>query len=119
MFRQLEPGFLDGRDLVPQATIGRAPSFFARERNIDFIRSRDDFDDYLGADLLIKSDNLQQAVAVALRRYAGYPENTTTLYLPFDIEDISVISGIVSAVMFELRIPGEWLEWQRENDPIL
>lgn len=119
MFRQLEAGFLEGRDLVPQAIIGRSPSFLSRERNIKFIHGHDDFDDYIGAGLLVKNDRLEQTIAVALRRYAGYPENTTTLYLPADIENVDLISRIVSVVMFELEIPEAWLEWQRANNPVL
>ena len=119
MFRQLERGSLDGWDLVPQAIIGRAPSFFAKERNIESIHGRDDFDDYSGADLLIESDKLEKAIAVALRRYSGYPGNTTTLYLPSSIVGVDIISRIISVVMSELKIPEEWLEWQRANDPAL
>jgi hypothetical protein len=102
-------------DLVPQAIIDRPTSYFAKQFQITFTREHDDLDEYKVAALRIGS----QGFVFALKHYQGYPENTTTIYLPASVTSISTISYVIAAITDELRIPRSWIVWQRIDDPEL
>lgn len=114
MFKPVPLAELAGHDLIPQAIINRPTSHFASMFKIPFTREHDDLDEYEVAALRI-GDRL----VFALKHYAGYPPNTTTIYLPDSITQIGEITQIIGVIADELRISRDWIVWQRVDDPYL
>jgi hypothetical protein len=89
-------------------------TYFAK-RYGEFQTNEDDLDIYEGADFAIDS-----VVKFSLRRYRGYPKDTTTtIYLPDDLSKITDISKIISLILHELELPSKSIEWQRSDNPNL
>lgn len=114
MFRQLSLESIAGIELVPQAIVARPISYFEKSLGIRFIKNRDDLDEFDGAALLI-NDKLH----LALKHYPGYPNDTTTIYLPYEISDLAQITEVIRFVADELHISSAWIVWQRSDDPDL
>lgn len=112
MFRQVPLSRLEGHELVPQAIIDRPTSHFTQRLNIPFTRGEDDFDTYEAAALELNGD-----IVFELKRYSGYPENSTTVYLPYDIDNVEQITRLIAIIADELHIPQTWISWQRRDNP--
>jgi len=104
---------LSGVDLVPQAIVRRPISFFARKFG-NFVEDHDDLDIYEGA-----AFNLDDDLCFAMKRYRGYPADTTTIYLPNEIRTVDEIAAVISRILKELEISQSFLEWQRADGPDL
>ncbi|HTT76026.1 MAG TPA: hypothetical protein VMF50_08600 [Candidatus Binataceae bacterium] len=101
-------------DLVPQAILRKPLSYFQRHLHMDIVRGEDDLDAFEGAAL-----SLNGTLPFALKHYAGYPENTTTIYLSGNVTDIDAITSIINTIVRELELNNEAVEWQRSDDPDL
>jgi hypothetical protein len=105
---------LDGQELIPQAIINRPTSHFASQFKIPFTSGHDDFAFFEAAAVQLNDD-----IVFELKRYVGYPENTTTIYLPYNIRDIEYVSRLIGIIADELHIPMNWISWQRRDNPEL
>lgn len=94
-------------DLVPQAILSLPISHFAKLYG-DFQTREDDFDVYEGAEFAISS-----GARFSLRRYRGYPRDTTTIYLPSQVSDVREISALVLEIVHALEVPPTLVQWQR------
>jgi hypothetical protein len=101
-------------DLIPQAIISRPLSYFHKQLKIEISQGEDDLDVFEGAALWV--DN---RLPFALKHYPGYPDNTTTVYLPDEFTDIGEITRIISLIIKELQLPKDAVSWQRSDDPEL
>jgi hypothetical protein len=114
MIRQMAPEEFRDTDFVPQAVIGRPPSYFVSHLRINLIRSADDLDEYEGAVL-----TLNDRTPFVLRHYRGHRDDTTTIYLPVTYRDGDEITRIVKRLLRELKIDRRDLVWQRADNPEL
>ena len=106
---------LQGKELVPQAIVDRPLGYFAERFRLDIVRGHDDFDNFEAAAIEVADGHL----IIELKHYAGYPENTTTIYLPFEIRGLPQVTLWIDLIIRELKIPRGWVSWQRANDPDL
>ncbi len=95
---------------VPVAVIKRPVSFF-EGMGLHFFESHDDLDIYRGT-REIELDDLAGHEFV-LRHYRGYPEDTTAVYLPFEVTDKEVFARLVSYVLRQWRLPRNAISWHR------
>jgi hypothetical protein len=79
---------------IPQAVVGKPPSFFEQERAIKFTGSVDGLDYYKGA-LFLKDD----LTPVVLKQYRGADKNSTTIYLSPDCQDLDYVTRTVAEVV--------------------
>jgi hypothetical protein len=108
-----------GQDLIPQAIISRPLSHFAGQLKTSINHERDDFDEYDVIVLMIDDGIIDDGLVFELKHYAGYPDNTTTIYLPKQINNVGQISDMIGIIARDLHIPREWVVWQRSDDPDL
>ncbi len=101
-------------ELVPQAIIGRDISELCRRYGWKLEEGQDDFDAFLGTAFLMRASNADRGTAFAIMHYKGHPRATSTIYLPFEIEDVASISNIVAKIARELDI-SEKIVWQRKD----
>lgn len=111
MLRPIALKDLDKVDLVPQAILSRPISFF-QSRGIMFVQGYDDLDAYLGAAL-----SLNDELPFALKHYRGYPDDTTTVYLPGNVENVDEITRIVQRIVTALELSRDAISWQRADNP--
>ena len=104
---------LAGKEFVPQAVIDYPMSFFEEKLRMPAVHEQDDLDEYEAIALIIDDGG----VLVELKHYAGYPENTTTIYLSDFINNVAQISDTIGIVAGELEIPRERIVWQRSDNP--
>jgi hypothetical protein len=114
MFKQIPLEELAGTELLPQAIIARPISYFSDTLGIQISKSADDFDEFEGAALRLNGE-----LSFALKHYAGYPDETTTIYLPYTIRDVAQITAAIRRIAKELHIASVWIAWQRMDDPNL
>lgn len=113
MFKPVPLSELSGIEFVPQAIVDRPISYFAEKLNVEITRGHDDFDEYEAAAVQVGD------FIVELKHYAGYPPNTTTIYLPYEIEGLARVTLLIDVVADELGISRSWISWQRSLDPTL
>ena len=104
---------LEGNELIPQAVVRRDVDKLAQDLHVTVAAGVDDFDSYRG--LAFKIDDMPFVVL----HYQGHPEGTATIYLPYDIRSIPVITQRVGTITRSLGIRPRELVWQRKNDPDL
>jgi hypothetical protein len=104
---------LEANELIPQAVVRRDVDKLAQDLHVTVAEGVDDFDSYRG--LAFKIDDMPFVVL----HYQGHPEGTATIYLPYDIRSIPVITQRVSRITRSLGIRPRELVWQRKNDPDL
>ena len=97
-------------DLVPQAIINR-PIASLVEGRAQLVEHADDLDYYEGASFVLDGD-----FPFAVRRYRGYPANTSTIYLDPNISDIGRITAIIRRIIGEFHLPEDCISWQRRDD---
>lgn len=113
MLRAVSPDKFGSLEWIPQAIINRPVSYFENQLGFKFNLGSDDLDEYQEA--IFSLDGLP----VALMHYRGYPDNTTTVYLPFDFRDVARILQVIGALAKELALPPDAISWQRSNNPLL
>jgi len=114
MIKLIQMADLDGVDLVPQAIIRQPISFFAWKFH-NFVEDHDDLGMYEGAAFKLDDD-----LCFAIKRYYGYPADTTTIYLPNDIRTVDEIAVALPRILKELGISQDFLlKWRRMDDPDL
>ncbi len=114
MFQQIPLEELAGTELLAQAIIARPISYFSDALGIQIAKGVDDFDEFEGAALRLNGN-----LPFALKHYAGHPDETTTIYLPYTINDVAQITAIIRRIAEELHIAHIWIAWQRMDNPNL
>jgi hypothetical protein len=113
MFKPVPLSALAGTEFVPQAIVDRPISYFAEKLNLPLTLGHDDFDEYEAAAVQVGD------FIVELKHYAGYPENSTTIYLSYEIEDLARVTLLIGVIAEALGISRSWISWQRSLDPTL
>jgi hypothetical protein len=103
---------LQKAEVVPQAIIAETIDVLAERLGFKVEKGDDDFDEYEGCGSFLAQANC----SFALMHYKGHPPGTTTLYLPFEIEDVDQITAIVAQIATELDVHSKLL-WQRKDGP--
>ena len=110
MRRQRQHRDINSINWVAQATI-EMPIPDLEKSGIHFSEGHDDFDIFLGTDMLHVN-----GYDYMLRRYRGLPANHVEIFLPHEIADTQEITKAVGAIMQKLHVPHELLWWQRGWD---
>jgi|ERR1043165_2669143 hypothetical protein len=94
-------------DAVPHAIFWRPLAYFTME-----IRKEvDDLDEFEGASFQIGNQ-----ISFDLRKYAGHPDFTASVYLPMQMEDPREINEVLDRVIKEFRLPKSAIGWRRGWD---
>ena len=115
-------------DLIPQAVLAKPVSFFEKLLGLHFIDDCDDLDYKRGAAMC-----LDDKLCFAMMHHRGDPPETTTLYLfsplqkgeglgerlPRELRDVQEISKAIRAIIDEMKVPPDSIQWQRSDDPDL
>ena len=99
------------QDFIPQAILAISQAE-AHER-FQLVPSSDDFDNFVGNTMMVDE------TMVALKRYAGHPPDTLTLYMPPSLDSIEQISRKVFQIVRDLGLPQEMIIWERSQSPDL
>jgi hypothetical protein len=100
-------------EVVPQAIINHSVSAVVGNR-AEVKKAADDLDTFEGAFFKLDS-NLE----IAVSHYAGYPDNTATIYIDRKIENVEEISRLVRKILGEFGLTAADLRWERADDPDL
>jgi len=95
----LPPSELDARDYVPQAIISRSIFECAGLLKAKIVHGQDDLDEYEGAVFL-----LNRKLPFSMKHYKAHPNKTTTVYLPYEVRDVAVISEIIALIMHDIGL---------------
>jgi hypothetical protein len=104
---------LEDLEFIPQAIVRRDVRKLAKDLHMAVAEGVDDFDSYQG--LAFKIGDMPFAVL----HYQGHPKGTVTIYLPYDIRSVPVITQKVGTITKSLGILPRELVWQRKEDPDL
>jgi hypothetical protein len=107
MIAEMDPAIREKYEFVPQATLKRAPAFFAGQ-GIKFRNGLDDLNVFQVAELSL--DNLP----FALMRHEGTPLDETQVYLP-NVIPIERLPEIIARILAELDLSEAALSWHRER----
>lgn len=99
---------------IPQAVLGKAPTFFERERGIVFVSGVDGFDYYKAALLSIDS---AREIPIVLKQYRGAEPESTTIYLSPSFNDVDRITDLIANIISDLNLSSADILWQRKDDP--
>jgi hypothetical protein len=94
-------------EVAPHAIFWRPLAYFT----MNIRTESDDLDEYEGASFSIGND-----IAFDLRKYAGHPNFTVSVYLPMEIENQADIDGIIDRVIKEFALPKSAVSWRRGWD---
>lgn len=94
-------------EVVPQAIFWRPLTYFTMDIRKDF----DDLDEFEVASFAIGND-----ILFDLRKYAGHPKFTVSVYLPLEIENKADIDEIIDRVIDEFALPKSAVSWRRGWD---
>ncbi len=114
MLRTISLTELGKIDLIPQAILNRPVSYFENHHGIHFVQANDELDRYEGAALVL-DNNLR----FALKHHHGYPDDTTTIYLSKEIQNLQQITATVRRIVEALELPCDVIRWQRSDGPDL
>ena len=92
------------QEVVPQAVFWRPISYFATSVRTD----EDDLDIFQAASFILDNN-----INFDLRKYRGHPDQTVTVYLPFDVEMLEEILKIIGVIIIGLALPKYAVAWQR------
>lgn len=107
---------IDERELVPQAIIQAAIPDLARRYRWRLEEGHDDFDDYVGTAFVLETPTVsERALPFAIMHYKGHPDATSTIYLPFEVQNVPLITKLISTITNELDI-SEKIVWQRKDE---
>ena len=101
-------------ELVPHAVIKKPIKYFTEGYQVYTVCNCDDLDYYEGASL-----NLPDGMEYALKTYRGVPQDTTTIYLPFELRDLDQITNKIREILAIYNLTEQDLEWERRMDPDL
>ena len=101
-------------ELVPQAIVALPVERIAKQLGLVIEKGHDDFDEYFGAAAWL--DGVQPFTVM---HYRGHPEDTSTIYLPFNIRDTDKITALIGRIASELKLPPKTITWQRKDNPEL
>lgn len=105
---------LETWDFVPQAILNVPVDAIANSTGMSHLSvGHDDFDAYSGAAFAIAG------VPFAIMNYQGHPPNTSTIYLPHQIQNVKTITGAISNILKRFRLTTDAVLWQRKDDPDL
>ena len=110
MLRAIPAGQFGAIEWIPQAIINRPVSYFESRFGFKFISGSDDLDEYQEATLSL------DGLPVALMHYHGYPDDTTTVYLPFGFNNVAGILRVIGAIAKEFALPPDAVSWQRADE---
>lgn len=94
-------------EAVPHAIFWRPLAYFT----MSFRKDVDDLDEFEGASFLIGNE-----VCFDLRKYAGHPKFTASVYLPMQIETQGEIDGIIDSIIRQFALPKSAVSWRRGWD---
>jgi hypothetical protein len=94
-------------DFVPHAIFFRPLAYFTMKIRKD----NDDLDDFEGASFSIGNE-----ISFDLRKYAGHPNFTVSVYLPMQTESQVEIDRIIDRVIKEFALPKSAVSWRRGWD---
>jgi hypothetical protein len=94
-------------EVVPHAIFWRPLAYFTMETHKDV----DDLDEFEGASFLIGNE-----ISFDLRKYAGHPNFTVSVYLPMEIDNQADIDRIVDRIVKEFALPKSAVSWRRGWD---
>lgn len=94
-------------EAVPHAIFWRPLAYFT----MSFRKEVDDLDEFEGASFLIGNQ-----ICFDLRKYAGHPKFTASVYLPMQIETQDEIDGIIDRIINEFDLPKSAVSWRRGWD---
>jgi hypothetical protein len=94
-------------EVVPHAILWRPLAYFTMQTRKDV----DDLDEFEGASFLIGNE-----ISFDLRKYAGHPDFTVSVYLPMEIEKQTDIDRIVDRIVKEFALPKSAVSWRRGWD---
>lgn len=100
-------------DVIPQAVVDMPLADILRNL-ADITEGEDDLDRFEGA-----SFKLDDQIEIALRHYAGYPANTSTIYIDRRIQNVDDISRLIRAILGAFGVDEHRLSWERADDPDL
>jgi hypothetical protein len=96
-------------DFVPQAIIGAGIFDLAKHFDFEPVMGQDDLDEFWGAAFVVDGHPF------ALMQYRGHKKDTSTIYLPYQIESLEEISKVLNQILSELKLADK-LVWQRSDD---
>jgi hypothetical protein len=106
---------LKGMDLIPHAILSIPVWYFAKYMQMSPEEGADDLDQYIGIGVL--SDEFGP---FAIMRYRGYPEDTSTIYLPRHFpDDVDKITQAVHSIVKQFGLSSGSIMWERKDDPTL
>ena len=94
---------------VPQAILPYEISALARNLPFKLETGSDDLDDFAGAAFFVDQ------LPFALMHYRGHPANTSTIYLPYDVQSLNEIAKWIDRIVLELELPDKFV-WRRDQD---
>jgi hypothetical protein len=103
------------KDFVPQAVLGVDVFVLADRFKLKVVKAHDDLDEYIGIGCWLSDFGLPFAV----KHYAGHPEHTSTIYLPYEIQDVGKITDIIHSIAKDFDLSEKQIIWQRKLDPEL
>lgn len=113
--KPVEPIALDqlrrATELVPQAMIAAPVAYFAERAGSEILEDHDDLDTFDGAAFSLDK------VPFAVMHYRGFPENTSAIYLPYQIKDVEEITNIIARIVSAFEVPESAVTWQRKDNP--
>jgi hypothetical protein len=97
-------------DFVPQALIAFPVWELAKRFGAEIEKGDDDLDYYIGAGAILDDE-----IPFTVMYYMGHPENTSTIYLPFELKNVEYITKIIGSIAMELKLPKTSIKWQRKD----
>ena len=94
-------------EAVPHAIFWRPLVYFTMQTR----KETDDLDEFEGASFLIGNET-----SFDLRKYAGHPDFTVSLYLPMEMENQTEIDKIIDRLVKEFALPKSAVSWRRGWD---
>jgi hypothetical protein len=101
-------------EFVPQAIVALPIDEIVKQFGWDVEKGHDDLDDYFGA-----AAWLDGVHPFTVMHYRGHPEDTSTIYLPFNIREAEKITHLINRIASELKLPAKKITWQRKDNPEL
>jgi hypothetical protein len=94
---------------VPQAVLPYEIRSLAKNLSFKVETGTDDLDEFAGAAFFLDE------LPFALMHYRGHPENTSTIYLPYDVKSLNEIERWIDRIVSELKLRDKFV-WRRDRD---
>lgn len=96
-------------EFVPQAIVAVPVYELVKRYGGEIEKGTDDFDSYEGSGASL------QGMPFTVMHYRGHPEHTSTIYLPFEIQDVKQITAAIGKITSALDIENK-IKWQRLDE---